>query len=224
MEVHVPFAPRDPKTRLAPVLDEDERALLAIAMCCDVCDAVAGAGHDPVVLSTRPLDAVADRYEDGGRTDDVAAALADRDHVVDDRPLDAAVGALLEEAPTAVAMSDLALATPDAVERLLAPDADVTIAPGLRAGTNAFVARDDGFTVDYHGASYLDHRSIAEDAGLGVAVVDSFRLAVDVDEPEDLVEVHVHGEGRAAALVRDRFALVADDEGRVGIERRGERA
>jgi 2-phospho-L-lactate guanylyltransferase len=93
------------------------------------------------------------------------------------------------------------------------------MAPGRGGGTNAFVASHPEFRVDYHGASYLDHREIAAEIGAESAAVDSHRLGTDVDEPADLAEVLIHGEGRAAAWLREAgFALDASG-GRVSAAR-----
>jgi 2-phospho-L-lactate guanylyltransferase len=54
--------------------------------------------------------------------------------------------------------------------------------------------------------------------GADVAVVDSMRLSTDVDEPADLVEALLHGEGTAAAWLGERFELDAG-EGRIGVVR-----
>ena len=188
MRTIVPFDATTPKTRLDPLLDVEERGAFARAMLDDVLGALAPTSADPVVLSTAPVDCEA-RVE------------------VDDRPLTEAVNDHLAERPTAVAvvMADLALATPASLERLFDPDADVTLVPGRGGGTNALVARDPAFRVDYHGASYRDHRHIAEAAGASVATVDSFRLSTDVDEPSDLVEVLLHAsDGEAGSWLADR--------------------
>ena len=199
MCVLVPFAADDPKTRLDGTLGPTERAEFARAMLRDVCEAVAATGREPTVLSTAPLE--------------VPFPV-----VVDDRPLTAAVNARLEP-PTAVVMADLALATPAAVERLFVPDAGVVLAPGLGGGTNAAVVRHDDFAFDYHGVSIRDHRRRAREVGADLATVDSFRLAVDVDEPRDLVELLLHGEGRAREWLREAgFEAVATD-GRVEARR-----
>jgi 2-phospho-L-lactate guanylyltransferase len=197
MHVVVPFDGSEPKTRLAPVLADAERTALAEAMLRDVLETVRGAGHAPTVLATASVD--------------VDAPVS-----VDERPLSTAVNAVLaaREPPVAVVMADLPLVTPDALGRLLAPEADVALAPGLGGGTNAFLARDPGFRVDYHDGSYRKHRQQAVDRGASVATVDSFRLALDVDEPGDLVEVLLHGEGHAETwLRRAGFDLVSDERG-----------
>ena len=202
MHVVVPFAADAPKTRLASVLESDERLAFARAMLADVLEAVCEAGHEPTVLSTTTLD-------------------VDSPVVVDDRPLDDAVNAALAstEGPVAVVMADLALATPDALERLFAAGGDVVLVPGRGGGTNAVVARHPDFRVDYHGASYRDHRRIARDVGAALETVDSFRLSTDVDEPDDLVEVLLHGGERSRAfLERAGFRLETTD-GRVTVGR-----
>ncbi len=217
MEVVVPFAASDPKTRLAGVLAPAERSQLARAMLADVLDAVVETGHEPTVVATAPL-------EIRGLAVDPTVEAA-TSVTVDDRPLTAAVNARLPQTqgddPVAVVMADLALTTPAALETLWSSDADVAIAPGRGGGTNALVVRHPEFRVDYHGASYLDHRELARTAGATLETIDSFRLGTDVDEPDDLVEVLVHGDETArtpACLCELGFDLDRSD-GRVSAVR-----
>ncbi|ELZ57399.1 MULTISPECIES: 2-phospho-L-lactate guanylyltransferase [Halorubrum] len=214
MEVIVPFSTDRPKSRLADVLSPDERRAFARAMLTDVLESIVAAGGEPRVLATDAVD-------------------VDRPVTVDDRPLTTAVNAALDGhfetagaadgsvEPVAVVMADLALATPDAVERLFAAgrDADVAVAPGRGGGTNAFVSSHADFRVDYHGASYLDHRDIAAEVGAGFVAVDSRRLGTDVDESDDLAEVLIHGEGRAATWLREAGFVLDTSGGRVGAVR-----
>lgn len=202
MQVLVPFSADRPKTRLADVLSPDEREAFAEAMCRDVVDAVDAAGGDPTVLSTEDVD-------------------VDVPVTVDDRPLTAAVDAAIDRVgtPVAVVMSDLALATPRVLSRFLSATGDVVVAPGRGGGTNALVVRAPEFSVDYHGASYLDHLRVARDVGASVREFDSMRLASDVDEPADLAEVLIHTDGRAARWLREAGVRLDVDEGRVGVSR-----
>jgi 2-phospho-L-lactate guanylyltransferase len=208
MRVLVPFDAERPKTRLAETLDAPERRAFARAMLRDVLAAVTGAGHDPAVLATGPVAGW------NGDAPDVPV-------VVDDRPLTAAVNAALDGAarPLAVVMADLPLATPRTVARACAATGDVVIAAGHGGGTNALVVDHPDFRVDYHGASYLDHLRAARAAGASVRELDSRRLATDVDEPADLVEVLVHGDGRAAEWLRDAGFRLDTGGGRVGVIR-----
>lgn len=199
METLVPFAVSEPKTRLADVLGPDERADLARSMCFDVCDTIESAGGEPTVLATDPVD-------------------CPWPVVVDERPLTEAVNAHLE-APMAVVMADLAVATPAAIRRLYDTDAEVAIAPGLGGGTNALAVRTDEFSVDYHGASVRDHRELAAAVGATMTTVDSFRLAVDIDEPSDLAELLLHGEGRAYQWLREAGFELHPGDGRTLVDR-----
>ncbi len=54
MRFLVPYAADRPKTRLADVLDDDDRAAFAAAMRRDVVSAIRAAGHDASILSTAP--------------------------------------------------------------------------------------------------------------------------------------------------------------------------
>jgi 2-phospho-L-lactate guanylyltransferase len=202
MRVFVPFDARDPKTRLTPVLDGDERAALARAMLDDVLEVLGETAHDPVVVATADLDCdVPVRIDDSALTTAVNDALAGVD------------------GPVAVVMADLALVTREAVETLFAPDADVVLAPGLGGGTNALLTRHPDFRVDYHGVSYRDHREAAAAVGADTATVDSFRLAVDVDDPTDLAEVLIHTDGHTARCLRDVGVELTVTEGRVAVSR-----
>jgi 2-phospho-L-lactate guanylyltransferase len=202
MDVFVPFDACDPKTRLSDLLDADERETVARAMLRDVISALDATDHQPTVLATA----------------DVDCEVPVR---VDDRPLTPAVNDALDsvDGPAAVVMADLALVTPGALAGLFAPDADVVLAPGLGGGTNALVARDPSFRVDYHGLSYLDHREAAAAAGCDVRTVDSFRLAVDVDAPADLVEVLVHTDGHTAETLRSMGVQLTTTERRNAVTR-----
>jgi 2-phospho-L-lactate guanylyltransferase len=223
MRILVPYTERDPKSRLAPALSESERRGFARASLCDVVEAVRGAGGEPELLLSEPL---SEAESIGEETIRPYETLEDVATTVDERPLTSAVNRALDRLgdsglnEIAIVMADLALATPTALRRLFAAGGDVAIAPGLGGGTNALVVRDQAFSVDFHGTSYRDHRRIAAEAGLPVDTVDSMRLAIDVDEPADLVEVLVHGEGKAREwLLEVGFEVDGDGDGRIAVRR-----
>lgn len=232
MEVLVPFSTDRPKSRLSDVLSPSERESFARSMLADVLRAVIDAGGSPHLLTTADLDvpieadtsADSPHPADGPNPAD-ASPSADVPVTVDARPLTTAVNAALDRheptgaEPVGVVMADLALATPETLGRLFGADADVAIAPGRGGGTNALVVRDPAFRVDYHGASYLDHLRIAEEIDASVAVVDSHRLATDVDERSDLAELLIHGDGEATAWLRDAGVGLDATNGRVGVDR-----
>lgn len=199
MDVLVPFAATEPKTRLAGVLGPDERNAFAREMLRDVCSTLESVDQSPTVLSTDPIDCAWPT-------------------VVDEGPLTDAVNARLEP-PIAVVMADLPLVTPTALSHLFEPDSDVVLVPGLGGGTNAVVVRTPEFYTDYHGASIDDHRRIAAAVDATTTVVDSFRLAVDIDEADDLTEVLLHAEGRSAEWLRSAGIETETHRGRVTVQR-----
>jgi 2-phospho-L-lactate guanylyltransferase len=223
MRVVVPFAAHAPKTRLESVLTAPERGAFARVMLEHVCDAVTESGYEPEVLATGAVD-------------------VDAPVTVDERPLTDAVNGVLGETlsepdpePVAVVMADLALVTPAALEGLFAAggpggqasdgvstDGAVVLAPGRGGGTNAVLTPHPDFRVDYHGISVRDHREAAAAVGASVRSVDSHRLATDVDEPTDLVEVLLHGRGGPRDWLVDAGFELAVDGGRVDVHRDGE--
>lgn len=229
MEVLVPFSTDRPKSRLSAVLTPDERASFSRAMLRDVLDAVESAGGEPRVLATGPIPAGVGcpvDVDERPLTPAVNAALAARPGGGD--ASGTAADEVAEPEPVAVVMADLALATPSALRGLfdaVSGSADLAIAPGRGGGTNALVVDHPTFRVDYHGASYLDHRRIAAAIDASVRVVDSHRLATDVDEPADLAEVLIHAEGddgegsEAARWLREAGFALDTAGGRVGVER-----
>ncbi|WP_135664485.1 2-phospho-L-lactate guanylyltransferase [Halorhabdus rudnickae] len=202
MRVFVPFDASEPKTRLDPILTTDERAAFARSMLTDVLTAIERGGGDPTVVATGPID--------------VQVPVT-----IDERPLEDAVNDRIADTtvPTAVVMSDLPLVTPETIDRLFSVESDVVLAPGRGGGTNALVTRHPDFRVDYHDASIRDHRAIAAEIGVDLVEMDSYRLGTDVDEPADLAEVLLHGEGRALAWLREHGFELAVGDGRVGVER-----
>jgi len=206
MRVVVPFDPRDPKTRLDAVLGESERREFARAMLADVIEAIRGTDTTPEVLTPVHID--------------VSGATT----LVDDRPLNRAVNAVLDSSaePIGVVMADLPLITASACSRLLEATGEVVLARGMGGGTNALVSRHPDFRVDYHDASYLDHLDNAERCGASVTEFESYRFGVDIDEPGDLPEILLHGRGRSDNWLRDAGFRLDTGDGRVAVERRRE--
>jgi 2-phospho-L-lactate guanylyltransferase len=211
VRVIVPFDGAAPKTRLQSVMSPAERRAFASRMLADVLAAVRGAGGEPVVLVPEPIDLPGD----GPVPTDIPVA-------VDDRSLSVAVNDALTEGslPAAVVMADLPLVTDRSIRRLFAHDGDVVLAYGIGGGTNAIVVRDPAFSVDYHDGSYMDHLANAAAIDASVGEVDSLRLSLDVDEPDDLADLLVYGDGKAAQWLRDHGFVVGTDEGRGAIHRR----
>jgi 2-phospho-L-lactate guanylyltransferase len=202
----IPYKPKNPKTRLSCVLDEQERETFAEAMLLDVVDAVRDADCQAVILSTELFDSelVQITIKDAGLSDALNEYLS------------CAVTDVL------IIMADLPLADRESIKRVTGTKKDMAIVPGRGGGTNVIFLKEPArFHVDYYGGSYIKHMRIAAECGLSCEVVDSFRLHTDIDEKEDLAELLIHGAGKSRAFLDERgFVIITDDKGRVGVERK----
>lgn len=199
MDILVPFSITDPKSRLQSILDTEERKRFAMVMLTDVCAQIVDAGYAPTILATEEID-------------------VEVDTIIDERPLSEAVNAHVSD-NTAVVMADLALVRSKDLQAIFEIDAEIVIAPGLGGGTNVLVIRHPDFSVDYHGTSYLDHLRMANKCGASVHTVDSFRLAIDIDEPTDLAEVLIHSDRAPAKLLQEFGITLSSENGRVTVTR-----
>jgi 2-phospho-L-lactate guanylyltransferase len=200
----IPYKPRNPKTRLSALLSLEEREQFAKSMLEDVKAAVKDAMCNPVLVCSELFD-----------SEDVQVTITDTD-------LNGALNAILPQnvGPTLIIMADLPLADTTSVRRVISTDKDLSIVPGRGGGTNAiFMKEPQKFHVDYYGTSFLKHMKIAEEAGLSVDVIDSFRLHTDIDEPEDLVELLIHGTGKSRAYLEELGFSLSVEKGRVGVTR-----
>lgn len=182
MRFIVPFRLSDAKTGLSPALDRDDREDFALAMLRDVLDACPG---DVEIVTPEPLP-------------DLDARV-----VTDPAPLNEALETRLDcGLPATILPADLPLLRRRDIEDLLDEEGDVVVAPGLRGGTNALLLRER-IPLSYGGRSFPRHVAAARDRRLDLAIHESLRFAVDVDEPGDLVEVEIHGDGRATDLLEE---------------------
>jgi 2-phospho-L-lactate guanylyltransferase len=201
----IPYKPKNPKTRLSSLLSQEEREQFAKMMLEDVKVAVKDAMCNPVLVCSELFD-----------SDDVQVTITDTD-------LNGSLNAILPQnvGPTLIIMADLPLADAASVRRVISTDKDIAIVPGRGGGTNAiFLKEPQKFHVDYYGTSFLKHLKIAKEAGLSVDVIDSFRLHTDIDEPEDLVELLIHGTGKSRAFLEELGIALNAEQGRVSALRR----
>jgi 2-phospho-L-lactate guanylyltransferase len=200
----IPFKPKNPKTRLSPVMSLAEREAFAEMMLGDVVDAVVEAECTPFILSTAPY------------------RLTGIETVVHEGGLNEALNEILPKAegPTLIVMSDLPLITPANITEMVTTKARMAMAPGRGGGTNAiFLHNPSGFRTDFYGGSFLKHLAIAGELGLSCEIIDSFRLHDDIDEVEDLVEVLTLGSGGTRRYLERLGFTLSTENGRVGVKR-----
>ncbi len=205
IRIVVPFKLDNAKSRLAPALKAAERRLLAFAMLKDVLDVVLGFGG-ATILSRPGLDAAQVGY-------DVEIHESELD-------LNDALNALIADeasrgwtADILIVMADLALLTQNDMAGILSCRGDVVLCPGRGGGTNMILIRSPEFRTCYQGLSFPKHLDCARQAGLEVSVFESFRAGSDIDCPEDLVEVLLHGQWRAKVLL-EKMGFSASGMGR----------
>ena len=173
------------KTRLAPVLDPEERVALARTLLAGVLRVARQATDDVVVISpAASLEPVAT---------EAGARLVVQRGMGLNAGLDQARGEAIADGIELLAVlhGDLPNLSPDDVLALLAAvdgDRGVAIAPDRRGtGTNGLALRPPGVIGFRFGDdSFAGHRMEATAAGLEPTVVQRAGLAFDLDTPEDL--------------------------------------
>jgi 2-phospho-L-lactate guanylyltransferase len=206
----IPFKHEGAKSRLSSVLSPEERRLLAFAMLRDVLSTVLGFGW-ATILSRPGLDMI-----NVGRDVEILESELD---------LNDALNSLITEESRRgwpqdilIVMADLALLTQNDVSGILNCKGDVVLCPGRGGGTNMILLRSPKFRTRYQGISFLKHLDIASQAGLRVEVFESFRAGCDIDKPEDLAEILIHGQGETKNILKS-FGFLLSDKGLDGCTR-----
>ena len=208
IHIVIPFKNQGAKSRLASVLSPLARQLLSFAMIKDVLDAVLGQG--PATVLSRPgLDVV-----DIGYDVEIQESKLDLNDAINS--LISCIARQGWYLDMLICMADLALLTEKDVMGILNCEGDVVLCPGRGGGTNMILIRSPKFRTCYHGLSFPKHLAFARQTGLEVSVYESFRAGCDIDEPEDLAEVLLHGQGRSKKVLEEMgFAL--SENGRAGL-------
>lgn len=187
------------KGRLAALLSAEERTTLARITLETVLHA---AGPASIVLTADPR---------------VREAAAGKARVIAEAPgasglnelLEAAIATLVKEGAVRDALlilhADLPLATGEAIEYLLSMGAANSIAAveSRDGGTNAMLMQPPAkFPLAYGAASFARHCAAARQAGMHVSVNANRELRLDLDTPEDVVELLRAPRGRQGASGR----------------------
>ncbi|WP_440956255.1 2-phospho-L-lactate guanylyltransferase [Methanosarcina sp. Mfa9] len=205
MRAVIPYKKAGAKSRLSPVLSLGEREEFVGIMLDQVIASLEEAGIEKIdILSTSGY---------GLEAMEKARVL------IDENGLNEALNLYLEQAgePVLIAMADLPLLSPKHIKEIISTEKDVCIVPGKGGGTNALFIRNPSlYQVKYYGSSFLTHCSIATKACQSLEIYDSFLAGTDIDEPEDLVELLIHGNGPSKAYIDGKFRLEVS-KGRVKL-------
>lgn len=213
MRAVIPFKKKGAKSRLSPILSKFEREVLAVCMLHDVVDALKGSCVSGIdILTTSPnihIDGVNILHDTGsGLNESLNDYISQNMQAPDAEPI-------------LIIMADIPLINTQHINDIAGHthNADIVIAPGTGGGTNILAICDPAYRVNYYGASYLDHINIAQSLGLKAATYDSLACATDIDEPEDLVEILIHGNSNATECIQSFGFELEIASGRVRINR-----
>jgi len=176
----------DAKSRLAEVLDGEERAALMLELLRGVVAAAEAADVGPITLvSAEPVELDLARFDDRGLAWNDALAAAMRE--------------VATEPIAAVVSADLPRASADDIRALIeaTPDRGLAIARALDGGTNAVSMRPVGAVTTHFGEpqSAAVHAQATAAIGLAARIIDVPGLAFDVDTPADLEELRASHAG-----------------------------
>lgn len=180
---------RNAKQRLAGLLNSEERQALARAMMLDVLQAVKRVRRAERIFVVTNFQPAMRLAESEGWT-----VLAERQQVSESASVDAASRHCAAQGVTALLRLplDLPLVQPQDIDDLLSLDftapAAVLVPSRDGTGTNALLRTPPTIFASQFGPDSLaKHRALAEAAGARIIVCSNPRLAMDVDDPGDLV-------------------------------------
>ncbi|HJH28867.1 MAG TPA: 2-phospho-L-lactate guanylyltransferase [Methanosarcinaceae archaeon] len=201
MRAVIPYKKENAKSRLSSVLTLGEREEFVELMLKDVLNTLSKADVNKIDILTTSIYGVADDIE--------------TNVIVSELGLNEVLNQYLTKIsePVMIIMADLPLVTKRHIREITASDKDVIIVPGRGGGTNILYIKDPThFHVKYYGSSFRTHCDIVKDMSQSIYVYDSFLASIDIDEPQDLVELLLHGHGMAKDYIKQKFDIEVSKE------------
>ncbi|ACX71957.1 2-phospho-L-lactate guanylyltransferase CofC [Methanocaldococcus vulcanius M7] len=188
MIVIIPVSPINSlKTRLSEFLSEEERKYLLLNMLKDIKSALINL--DTVVVSRdeeilnfakKELNAKTIKEREKGLNNAIKQAFEE-----------------INQEEILIIPADIPLIKKHHIEDIinLSNHYDMIIAPSRGGGTNLLYLKSKNLIdLKYEGFSFLKHLKEAENKNLKYYIYDSFLVSVDINTPEDLGEIFIHGE------------------------------
>ena len=197
------------KQRLANVLSEDERRSLMLAMardvltCLSTCSNLSGI----LIVSRAPeADALAQTFATERFAESPDANLPES--------LEQATQHLVKHFDAQgviIVPADVPAILPDELDQILAEHETVTIMPDAEnVGTNGLICSPPGrIPYVFDGKSFKPHVDAAYEAGLSPKVVPGTRFTLDVDLPQDLIELCELAPNSQTATYLEREGIVS---------------
>jgi 2-phospho-L-lactate guanylyltransferase len=199
----IPYKPVNPKSRLSAVFSENDRKRFVELSLENVLLTLKESKMKRIeIISKSPLHPNEEKriksVFDGTDTEIIV--------LTDTRDLNAAINDYLKisDSPILIVMADLALITKNDIAAMISEpfsengqsEGFIRIAPGKDGGTNMlYIQTPKCYEVNYYGESFKKHREEAEKRKSACEIYESFSAAADMDEPEDLENILIHGEG-----------------------------
>lgn len=182
------------KTRLSPFLSENERIELLKVMLKDIVSIIRGEVEEIVVVSkdekvkdfAKQLN-VNFVYEKEHENDFLNNAIHD---ALDEVKLN------FNDCDFLILPSDIPLIKREHVVTVRNMNNDLIISPSKGGGTNLLCFNSDfNFKTFFGQMSYFKHLNHANELGMSINLIESFYLSLDMNTPEDLGELLLHGMG-----------------------------
>ncbi|MBR0471590.1 MAG: 2-phospho-L-lactate guanylyltransferase [Methanosphaera sp.] len=204
----------DSKTRLSPFLSPSERIELLKVMLKDIVIVIRKQVDEIFIVSR----------------DDNVKTYADelnvnfiREKVYDDDFLNHALNDAIKDVKgrfpcndILILPSDIPLIKEEHVATLHSMDNDLIISPSKGGGTNLLCFNNE---FDFHACfgdmSYFKHINLASELGMSINLIESFYVSLDMNTPEDLGELLLHGIGTYTyEFLRSINIMVSSNHGR----------
>ncbi|XRO77367.1 2-phospho-L-lactate guanylyltransferase [Methanocaldococcus sp. 10A] len=188
MKVIIPVSPINSlKTRLSEFLSDEERKNLLLNMLKDIRKALEGL--DVVVVSK-------DEEILNFAKNELKAEIIKEKYKGLNNAIKQAFNEI-EDNEVIIIPADIPLIKKKHIEDILklSHSYDMIIAPSRGGGTNLLYLKSKNLIeIKYEGFSFLKHLEEAKKRNLKYYIYDSFLISVDINTPEDLGEIFIHGE------------------------------
>lgn len=182
------------KTRLSPLLSQDERIRLLKVMLKDIITTI-DTEVDEIVLVSKD-----DNVKTFAKEFQVNF-VKEKDH--DNDFLNRAISDAVEEVKVnfpdrdiLILPSDIPLLKAEHISTLKRMDNDFIISPSKGGGTNLLCFNGEtDYKTQFGPMSYFKHLDYADRLGMSINILESFYVSLDMNTPEDLGELLLHGFG-----------------------------